>query len=64
VARGEAARAQDIKACDTLGQALYPTKRYAEAWKAARQALRMGTQDPKLLYHAGLIGVRLPAHRA
>jgi tetratricopeptide (TPR) repeat protein len=63
LARQEAANAQDIKANDTLAWALYHGGHYAEAWGAAQKALRLGTRDPKLLYHAGMIAGRLPAHR-
>jgi len=63
LAREEAAGARDIYAADTLAWALYQNGRYPEAWQAADQALCLGTQDPKLLYHAGAIAVRLPERR-
>jgi len=64
LAKEEAANAKDIAACDTLAWALYHGKHYDEAWTAAQKALRLGTRDPKLLYHAGMIALQLPARRS
>ncbi len=64
LASEEAADATDIHACDTHAWALYHAGRAAEAWPRARQALRLGTEDPKLLYHAGMIALRLPGREA
>ena len=44
---------------DTLAWALFKNGRAAEAGRAIDQALRLGTRDPILLYHAGLISQRL-----
>lgn len=63
LARSEVQAAKDIRAWDTYGWALYHCGRYAEAQRAADQALRLGTKDPKLLYHAGAISIRLPTRR-
>lgn len=63
LARREAADAQDIRANDTYAWALYHAEQYEEAWRTAQKALRLQTRDPKLLYHAGMIGLKLPAHR-
>jgi len=63
LAREEAADAQDIRAFDTLSWAMYHAGRYAEAWKASEKALRLGTSDPKLLYHAGMVASRLPGRK-
>jgi Flp pilus assembly protein TadD len=46
---------QDIYACDTLAWALYRNRKLAEADAAARQALRLGTRDAALHFHAGMI---------
>jgi tetratricopeptide (TPR) repeat protein len=46
---------QDIYASDLLAWSLYKKGRFAEAKSAMTSALRLGTQDPKLFYHAGLI---------
>jgi tetratricopeptide (TPR) repeat protein len=48
-------RPLSIRAADTLGWALYRAGRAGEALPYAREALRLGTQDPALLYHAGAI---------
>jgi tetratricopeptide (TPR) repeat protein len=63
LASEEVKAAKDIRAWDTYAWALYHTGRYDEAWTASRQALRIGTLDPKLLYHAGAIGTRLTERR-
>ncbi len=49
------ARRDDIYTSDTLAWALYRNGRVAEAREAARRALRLGTRDPLLLYHIGVI---------
>lgn len=55
LARKERERRQDIYTCDSLAWALYKTRQFAEAKKASDEALRLGTRDPRLLYHAGMI---------
>jgi Flp pilus assembly protein TadD len=60
----EAESAQDIAACDTLAWSLHHAGRSTEAWKHAARALRLGTREPKLLYHAGMIACRIPERRA
>jgi tetratricopeptide (TPR) repeat protein len=44
-----------IRAADGLSWALYKAGRYDEAAVYSRAALRLGTQDPLLLFHAGMI---------
>jgi tetratricopeptide (TPR) repeat protein len=48
-------RRPGIKAADTLAWALYRTGRYDEARRLSDEALRLGTQDALMLYHAGMI---------
>ena len=55
LARKERARRKDVYTCDTLAWALYKKGLYAEAKVASDEALRLGTRDPRLLYHAGMI---------
>ena len=55
LARKERERRKDIYTCDTLAWALYKNGQFAEAKKASDEALRLGTRDPRLLYHAGMI---------
>ncbi len=50
---------QDIHGHDALAWALYRNERYADAAAAIEQALRWGTKEAKLHYHAGMICVRL-----
>jgi Flp pilus assembly protein TadD len=44
-----------VKAADALAWALYRNGRFAEALGHSREALRLGTKDPAMLYHAGAI---------
>jgi len=44
-----------IRAADALSWALYKAGRYDEAGVYSRAALRLATQDPLLLFHAGMI---------
>jgi tetratricopeptide (TPR) repeat protein len=46
---------QDVYAHDTLAWALCKNKRFAEAAKELAEALKLGTQDASLFYHAGMI---------
>ena len=46
---------QDIYTWDALSWALYKNHRYEEASKASEKALKYGTQDALLRYHAGMI---------
>ena len=51
----EAAVRKDIYTYDVLGWVYYKSQRYPEAEKAIEEALRLGTKDPRILYHAGMI---------
>jgi tetratricopeptide (TPR) repeat protein len=44
-----------VRAADVLSWALYKTGRYDEALVYSREAVRLGTKDPLLLFHAGVI---------
>lgn len=54
-AQAEYSIRKDIYAADLLAWTLYKKGRFAEAKTAMDKAMRLGTQDPKLFYHAGLI---------
>lgn len=62
LARLDYAERQDIHAADTLAWALYQNGKYAEAEKLMAEALRLGTKDAKLQFHAGMIQYRLANH--
>jgi len=55
----EAAGRGDIYTDDTLAWACYKNGRLAEAARAAHRALRLGTEDAMLHYHAGTIAAAL-----
>jgi tetratricopeptide (TPR) repeat protein len=59
LAEAELARRHDIYTYDTLAWVYYKKGRVAEAEKAMQQALRLGTQDASLLFHAGMIAYSL-----
>jgi tetratricopeptide (TPR) repeat protein len=54
-ARAELSIRHDIYAHDALAWALFKTGHLVEAAAEAEAALALGTQDPRLAYHAGLI---------
>jgi tetratricopeptide (TPR) repeat protein len=58
-ARAEFRRRRSIHSADVLSWTLYGTGRYREAARYAKQALRLGTRDPLLHFHAGMIAFRL-----
>lgn len=50
---------RDVYAYDVLAWNLYRNGKYDEASDAIEKALRLGTQDAKLFYHAGMIYNRI-----
>jgi tetratricopeptide (TPR) repeat protein len=58
-ARAELAVRQDIYAHDALAWALFKAGQLEEASTEAAAALALGTQDPRLAYHAGMIAAAL-----
>ncbi len=63
VQRERAIRA-DIYTSDALAWCLYKKGQIVAAQAAMTEALRLGTRDPRLLYHAGLIANARGDHRA
>jgi tetratricopeptide (TPR) repeat protein len=59
LARKELESRQDIYAYDLLAWALYKNDRPQEALAAMTEALKLGTKDARLLFHAGMIHQRL-----
>jgi len=59
LARKELEVRKDIYAYDLLAWALYKNGRSQEALAAMKEALRLGTKDAKLFFHAGMIHYRL-----
>ena len=62
LAQKELAVRKDIYGYDTLAWALYKNGRYSEAAEAMSQAMKLGTQDALLFYHAGMIDEALGNH--
>jgi tetratricopeptide (TPR) repeat protein len=58
-ARGALAERPGVHAWDALAWALHTAGRHEEAQAASEQALRLGTRDPLLRYHAGMIALAL-----
>jgi tetratricopeptide (TPR) repeat protein len=59
LAEAELAERTDVYGYDALAWALYRAGRFPEADAAAAEALRSGTPDGRILYHAGLIAEAL-----
>jgi tetratricopeptide (TPR) repeat protein len=55
LARAAHAERPTIYAADTLAWALYQQGQYEEAWRYSQDALRLGTRDALLHFHAGMI---------
>jgi tetratricopeptide (TPR) repeat protein len=55
LARDAYARRPSVKAADTLAWALFKAGQTVEARRYADEALRLGTHDPLMLFHAGTI---------
>jgi tetratricopeptide (TPR) repeat protein len=58
LAQAELAARRDIYGYDAMAWALYKVGRPEEAARAMAEALKLGTQDARLFYHAGLIDHR------
>jgi tetratricopeptide (TPR) repeat protein len=59
LARQELEIRRDVYTFDVLAWALYKAGRVEEARDAAGEALRLGTRDARLFFHAGMIHYRL-----
>jgi tetratricopeptide (TPR) repeat protein len=55
VAERERRGRNDIYTCDALAWSFYKNGKLADAKTAIDEALRLGTLDPRLQYHAGMI---------
>ena len=64
LARKELEARRDIYTYDVLAWALYKNGQAREAQAAMTEAQRLGTQDARLLFHAGMIHRALGEHEA
>jgi tetratricopeptide (TPR) repeat protein len=64
IARADVARRPDVYGDDVLAWTLFKNHRHAAAKRASSRALRLGTEDATLHYHAGMIAVALGRSRA
>lgn len=55
LARRERAARSDIYTCDALAWTLFKKGRHQEAASAITEAMRIGTKDARIFYHAGMI---------
>ena len=53
----------DIHTCDALAWTLFKQGQFTEAKAAIDEAMRLGTRDARILYHAGLIYDELGEHQ-
>ena len=58
-AEAEAVTRKDIHTNDTLSWVFYNMGRYDEAWQHSLEATKLGTKDPLILFHAGMIAARV-----
>jgi tetratricopeptide (TPR) repeat protein len=63
IAQNERRTRWDIYTCDVLAWCLYKKSRLDEAKASIDEALHLGTRDPLLLYHAGMIANARGEHR-
>jgi len=63
LAEAERARRNDIYTEDALAWAYYKIGRFTDAWQSMKQALRLGTKDASLFFHAGMIAYGLGEER-
>ncbi|MCA1603430.1 MAG: tetratricopeptide repeat protein [Acidobacteria bacterium] len=63
IAKRERGVRADIYTCDTLAWCLFKKGEFAEARKAIEEALRLGTRDARIHYHAGMIYTALGDRR-
>ena len=63
IVRQQARERRDIRTLDALAWVLFKNGKTQEALQASQQALRLGTKDPLMLYHHGMIARELGQHR-
>lgn len=64
IARAEYEKRKDIYTTDIYAWALYKKGQFGEAGKVAKEAMRLNTNDARILYHAGMIEMALGNKKA
>jgi tetratricopeptide (TPR) repeat protein len=64
LARAAYERRPSIHGADALAWALHANGQHEEAWRYAQQALKLGTKDALLHFHAGMIALKVDAAAA
>ena len=59
IVRQQAHERRDVRTMDALAWVLFKNGKVQEALQASEQALRLGTKDPLMLYHQGMIAREL-----
>ena len=62
IVRQQARERRDVRTMDALAWVLFKNGKTKEALQASQQALRLGTKDPLMLYHQGMIARELGQH--
>ncbi len=62
IVRQQARERRDVRTMDALAWVLFKNGKVQEALQASQQALRLGTKDPLMLYHQGMIARELNQH--
>jgi tetratricopeptide (TPR) repeat protein len=63
IVRQQARERRDVRTMDALAWVLFKNGMAEEALSASQQALRLGTQDPLMHYHHGMIARELGQHQ-
>ena len=63
IVRQQARERRDIRTLDALAWVLFKNGKAQEALRASQQALRLGTKEPLMLYHHGMIALELGQHK-
>ncbi|MGH9424708.1 MAG: hypothetical protein ACRD2L_00130, partial [Terriglobia bacterium] len=63
IVKQQARERRGIKTLDALAWVLFKSGKMQKALQASQRALRLGTKDPMMLYHHGMIARELGEHK-